>query len=764
MPGLRGHISRFCWILAVALLVAGCSSPLRKFQVAEQMQKDGKYAVAIRQYAEVLAGLPDEQSQLISLVTVHIAECQWAMGEPKAAFLSLENSLAADPENGHARLRLAEFMLAAGSPQLAIENAQWVLAREPDNLDAFTVLGGAHAVLGDIALAQSVFQRVLTSDPARVEAALTLAQIHAAMGDAGKARTVLLQTAHASSAVTPWLALARLEEEAGNTNTAEENYRKAVAVSKDRQAKLRLAEFLARSSRISEAEQVLGGVDSDVPRSSTVRADFELLLGRAPEAAAGYTFFLTDSPSNRRDPAHAHNPDQFALTRASVIVRLIEAELATAYKQAESGPSLKRAKALLDQYRAELDESASESLQAEMAMVAGDLSQAEAHATRAVELAPQSAAANFIAGLVKRAARDLPAANAYWNTALEKDADFLPARQAVAEQALAHGNANAAEEYIVSVVRREPANFEALCIYARALAVQGKTTAASLIARRALAADSSSAEPHLILGNLAMQEKHWASAFIEYQQAILLDPDSAQAMSALARVYRKGRITRPLLEKMERVAANPPPSASLMEIVGRLYADRGWHTDAERALRKAATIDPGRATTATLLALTYLQHGKQRAAADSLTVTGGGAAQLIAGMRAAEEKDVLSAIRSYESAVRSGERTGTAANNLAWIYAQQGIALDRALELAQFARGLAPRDPAVLDTVGFVQLRRREYSQAVETLKQAVDLAHSPAGKRIAPEALHQVKRHLAEAYLRSGQPGAAAILEKSLP
>src|SRR5262249_4850835 len=154
--------------------------------------------------------------------------------------------------------------------------------------------------------------------------------------------------------------------------------------------------------------------------------------------------------------------------------------------------------------------------------------------------------------------------NVYWNTALEKDPEFLPARQAVAEQALSRGDAGAAEDYIVSVVRREPANFEALCIYARALAAQEKFAAAALIARRALAADGTSAEPHLILGNMAMQEKRWASAFVEYQQAILLDPDSSAAMTALARVYRQGKITRRMLQQMERVAENPPASASLM--------------------------------------------------------------------------------------------------------------------------------------------------------------------------------------------------------
>ena len=763
MPAKRRAISRFCCLLLVAVLAAGCSSPLRRFQDAQQLQKDGKYAAAVRQYAEVLSRLPDQSPELISLVSLHIAECQWAMGEPKAALVSLENSRNADPENRRARLRTAEYMLALGSPQIAMEHANGVLALEPDNLDALTVVGSAYALLGEVAMAQRALEAVLERDRGQAQAALTLAQIHAGLGNRTKARTVLLQAAHASGAnATPWLALARFEEESGNVVAAEENYRQAVTNSNDRQAKLRLAEFLARSSRIAEAEQLLARVDAEGSNSSTVRADFELLSGRAPAAAAEYSVFLKQPASTVQ--GIVGNANEPVLTRAAVIVRLIEAELATAHKQSQKDGAFAKARALLTQYRAELDESVAELLQAEIALVANDLTGAELHVDRGLQLAPQSAPALFIAGLVKRAARDIPTANSNWRAALEIDSEFLPARQALAEQALVGGDASSAEEYIVPVVRREPANFDALCIYARTLAAQQKNEEAGLLARRALAADSSSAEPHLILGNIAMQQKRWGSAFIEYQQAILLAPESTQAMNALARVYRKGKITRALLEQMERVAQNPPASASLMEIVGRLYADRGWRADAERVLRKAEAIDPNRATTATVLAMTYLRDGKQRAAVDSLAAASQGTAQLIAGLRAAEQEDLLSAMRSYESAVRAGERTGAAANNLAWIYAQRGIALDRALELAQFARGQAPRDPAVLDTVGVVHLRRREYTQAVETLKQAVELTQSIAADEVAPGALQQMKLHLAEAYTLSGQPEAAATLKKSLP
>src|SRR6266850_1482087 len=673
--------------LTSVLLIAGCTSPVQKLTHAQRLQLEGKYTDAVREYSSVLARVPESQPQAISLIRMHIAECQWALGEPKAALLSLQNALAADPESRVARLRMGELMLAGGAPQTAADHAKWVLSRDPSNTDALTLLGAAYAASGAVGQAQTMFEQVLKNDPGRVNVSLALAQIHAAGGDELKARHVLYAAAAAHpDNSAPWLALARTEEERGNSVAAEENYRKAVGAGDDRESKLRLAQFLARASRISEAEQVLAHLDQNFSPVSTLRADFELLLGRAVEAVREYKLTLQHPSSSDPSPAEKA-PEEPAPTRPLVIARLIEAELSKAHREVRRADSVASAKALFARYNGELDAATSESLQAEIAVVSGDLAQAQMHAGRAVELAPESAPANFVAGLVQHAARDLPEANRLWQTALEKDPDYLPARQAVAARALAAGDVAGAEAYILPV------------------------------------------------------------------------PNAGEAMAGFTRGYRRGKITRPMLRRMERVAASAPASPSLMEIVGRLYADHGWHNDAERALRQATQLDSSRSTAAAALALTYANHGKQRAAADSLSSTEE-SADLLAGLRAAEQKDAASAMGSYEAAVERGESSGAAANNLAWMYAQNGIKLDRALELAQLARRLAPRDPAVLDTMGVVQLKRREYSQAVETLKQAVELAASNAGKQPAPELLQELKLHLAEAYLRSGQPQAAAALK----
>ena len=112
----------------------------------------------------------------------------------------------------------------------------------------------------------------------------------------------------------------------------------------------------------------------------------------------------------------------------------------------------------------------------------------------------------------------------------------------------------------------------------------------------------------------------------------------------------------------------------------------------------------------------------------------------------------------YERGLQQGDPTGTAANNLAWILAEQGKNLDRALALAQRARLLAPQNPAVLDTLGVIHLKRREYSQAVRTLKKAMELATI---NPVSSETLVQFRHHLAEAYLCSGETQAAIALQQ---
>jgi len=133
-----------------------------------------------------------------------------------------------------------------------------------------------------------------------------------------------------------------------------------------------------------------------------------------------------------------------------------------------------------------------------------------------------------------------------------------------------------------------------------------------------------------------------------------------------------------------------------------------------------------------------------------------GISEVFQGVAAEQRGDVDAAVSHYEAAVRAGDRTAVAANNLAWIYAGRRTHLDRALEVAKRAVELSPRDAGILDTLGFVHLQRREYTDAVKILEHARSLA---LGDRT-PE-LPQIEQHLRTAYISSGQPELAAALHE---
>jgi tetratricopeptide (TPR) repeat protein len=104
--------------------------------------------------------------------------------------------------------------------------------------------------------------------------------------------------------------------------------------------------------------------------------------------------------------------------------------------------------------------------------------------------------------------------------------------------------------------------------------------------------------------------------------------------------------------------------------------------------------------------------------------------------------------------LRIDPKFGPAANNLAWIEAEHGGSLDRAVQLAQVAEEKMPQDPQIADTLGWIYYKMNLFSRAVTSLEEAREkLGENPV-----------VRYHLGMAYHKSGRPDAAAAeLKKAL-
>jgi Tfp pilus assembly protein PilF len=75
----------------------------------------------------------------------------------------------------------------------------------------------------------------------------------------------------------------------------------------------------------------------------------------------------------------------------------------------------------------------------------------------------------------------------------------------------------------------------------------------------------------------------------------------------------------------------------------------------------------------------------------------------------------------YRKVLQLNPRSAVAANNLAWLYADQGGDLDTALQLAQTAKEQLPDDPAVNDTLGWIYYKKDQAATAIAPLKACVD-------------------------------------------
>jgi tetratricopeptide (TPR) repeat protein len=754
----RYFVFFFCGLSLLLLCFSvGGSWQKRQMKAAERLQSEGRSAAALDLFQSLLAHMPalsqGEQSKLWS----HIGECYYALEEPGEAFSAYTHALELDSNNNSARLRLGELYLLGGSVEEAGEEARSVMASAGPSADAFELLGAA-AADENASVAMDSFRRALQLDPKRMKVAVSLAQLLNRAGRGEEAREVLDKAAQAQPrSAASYLALGRLAEDDARKEDAEQAYRKAVETEDTVETKLQLARFLERSARMEEARKILAALDISRPDLPPVLGDFELLAGEPVPAGRSYAGRLQGGPKAELEAPR----EQRKRYRTQLISRLIEADI-QAFERSEPSQRallMKTAREHLAAYAGELDPGTRCVLAAELELIDGDLTVAAAEARKAVGIAPDSPAAHYVLGLLHQRMGDHAGAVTEWQTALQARSDFVPASVALADIALRSGDVGVAEEYIVPVLRQEPANLRALVIFCRVLERKGIYQAARVVADRVAAIDKASAEGSILRGEIALAEYQIAPALLNYEQAMVLDPSSTEAMQGLIRAYREAEITRPILLQMEQLAASDKNLASLMELTGRLFAEHGWTQDAIRCLRRAGEMDQERDSAAEAMAKLYAGHGQMAAATDS-AIRVRELSTLLAGVKAERKHDWAAAVGNYEAAVHGGDSSGVSANNLAWIYAQQGRELERALALASHARELAPEDPAVLDTLGVVHLARREYSNAVGVLELARRLAQAQG--QSGAVVLAEVKRHLSEAYLRAGQSEQAAWLAGS--
>jgi len=364
----------------------------------------------------------------------------------------------------------------------------------------------------------------------------------------------------------------------------------------------------------------------------------------------------------------------------------------------------------------------------QLSLMRGDAVGALASLDAAVQQWPDNAGARYLAGMAALQAGETDVAIEHWREAVRIDKSANDAALFLARIYLERAEYDHAAGFGKSFVRnRDSERAEGYSIWARALTAQGEFEAARDVIARLEEEAGLPMEAAVERAVLERQSEGPAAALAVIQGAglDLTDMANQPALRSLVEdLVALGRAEEAMADLEPAIAAHPD-AASLYALQGWLQAGRGETDAARKAFEKARELDEG--LVQALAGLASLAAGageieravqlfdEAAAAAPEDPAPAYAAAQLVlgAGREDAAEQRLRAVVRKHPGA--AGAR-----NDLAWLLAASERDLELALELARDAARMDPQPP-VLDTLGYVHLKRGEVGPAVAAFRRSLE-------------------------------------------
>jgi len=669
------------------------------------------------------------------------------------------------PDNVEARANLARVMAFHGQPERGLALIEPALAKHPNDASLLTIRAAARLQLKNPAGALADTERALQLAPSNEEAILLRAGMYREAGDFDSA-TALVSGALSKSPDSSDLreVLISLYGAAHEPAKAEEQLRALVERKpQEPQYRYQLAAFYSGEHRLDDAERVFTeGVKvlhSDDARLRLV--DF-LVAQRSPARGEGA---LRDFIA--RDPG------------------AYDLRLALAALLQNSGKSKEAQQAYNEVIRD--DGTGPRGLMARDRIAAIESSQGRYDDARkllgeVLQKSPRDTLALALRGEIELARANPSAAIADLRAALRDQPQAVGIQRLLARAYVANGDTALAEETLRAAVDAAPADMQlrvelAALLEQRQHADQAVTLleqsaqvapkdpyvrealARAYLAKHDFASARRAAEDlktlrpdsaagFYLTGLAARGQNQLDDAQKEFAHALAVQPQASDALAALAQLeVARGR-SQQAITLVQDAAEHPTPNAFALNLLGELYLGQHKAAPATAPLSRAIELAPKWWVPYRNLAIAKYGAGDTAGAVDTYE----------AGIKAVPSEPTLvaelaqlyqkqgridDAIARYEACYQQNPRMPVIANNLAMLlvtYRSDRASLDRARDLTTaFA---SSNDGNLLDTNGWVHLKRGEYAEALSVLGRAA--ARAPDSK--------EIRYHLSIAELNLGQ------------
>ena len=682
-------------VFASLLLGAGCSrSPeAKKAQHLERGEKffaRKEYKEAVIEYRNVLAIEPANEVAIRRLGLAH-----YQAGQLNEAFPYLRKAAELNPKNEDVNLKLATVYLVGRRPDDARTLVASVLEQDAGNFDALMLLAES------------------ASKPEDVDAAL-----------------LKLESARAQFQDRPLfhIALGTLFLKKRDAAKAEQAFKEAVARDpKSVQAHSALAQYYVLVGNLGRAEEELKAAAELSPNGSPARmqlADFYIRTGKRDAAKAQ----LTDITTKDKEYLPAwRRLAEIALAESRYDESL--ANLAPVFKKNPSD-----IEGLLVRGRVHLAKHETQEAVADFQSV--------------LKLEPKLPVAHQQLALAHLQANNLQQAKAELSEAIKISPQFVDARLQLAQLNLQSGSPQLAIEDLENLTRTMPQVREPYRILGMAYLSQKAPAKATETFRKFSALAPRDPAGLYLIGVGLQAEGKVAEARKQYEATLAIAPGALEPTAQLVNLKLADKDPAGAVELVKQQIAATKTPAPLYELLGNVYLVQNKLDDAEKTFLKAIELEPRLVASYTALATIYARQKKldegiakleqaHKVAPTSLPPL------MMLGLLQQQRGNVAKAQEAYTQALAINPRFAPAANNLAWLYSENGgdKDKDKALQLAQTAKEAAPDDPRVSDTLGWILYKRGVYSRALALFEEsAAKISDDPT-----------IQYHLGLAYAKVG-------------
>jgi len=661
----------------IAILLSGCTAASKKARLADRAEKffkAGEYDKAKIEYLNVIKIDQGNANAYARIGAMWVDE-----GVPMRAGAFLIKAIELAPDDTGSRLNLKQVYLAVGRTSDARKEAMTILEKAPGNGEALLALVDTSRTPEEISAAEEQLEKFPQKDSALYH--LAVGGIAAKKSDLSAAEAALQRAVTADPNLAgAHSALAALYLMRKDNDKAGAELEKAAKLAKMRSPEtIKFAQFKVQNGAPEEAKAFLENITKQAPDFLPAWP----ILGRIANNEKKYDDAL-------KLVANALNRDP-----ANIDARLVQAESWIA-----KGETKKAVDSIENLDRTYPGSPIIKYALARVYVKTNNLSQAIAAVDQVVKISPH----------------------------------FVDAVLLQAELHLKNGDAQSVVDSLSAVVKQSPGLLRAELMLAEAYRAVGRLDDAIGIVREQIRRSPQNAASYFLLGVILQQQNKVTEAREALEKAAQLAPDNPSSLQQLVDLDVASKNYAAGHRRVDEVLQKQPKSAVGYYLRGKLYLAEKKIDLAQTALLKAIDLDPDLTSAYDLLVPTFLHANNPSEALNQMNAVLAKKpddlqALLVTGMIYSQMKEFNKARDAYEKAIAANPTLVLALNNLAYIYAEKLNDLKRASELAQKARSIAPTNPSVLDTLGWITYKQGGYQQAADLLSQSA--AKSPDNPEI---------------------------------